>query len=92
MKLKPCLDCEGLTESVCVCGHGYCPDCQEKYESKLCPMCVRIGEIKLEQAMLRRVVPWQFVDASTSMLLTVGKNVEPGAVTVPIPRVALEFS
>jgi hypothetical protein len=85
MKLKPCLDCEGLTESTCVCGHGYCPDCQLLYKSKLCPLCVRIKRFKDEQAMLNCVVPWQSVDSTTSMLLSVGKSIEPGAVTIPVP-------
>lgn len=89
--MKPCLHCEGLTDSECICGHAYCPACQQLYKSKMCPMCVRIGEIRLEQAMLSRIVPWQFVDGSTSLLLSVGRSVEPGAVTVPIPKVAIEF-
>jgi hypothetical protein len=89
--MKPCLHCEELTEHECVCGHAYCSACQKLYKSKLCPLCVRIGEIRLEQAMLRRVVPWQFVDGSTSLLLTVGRGSEPGAVTIPVPKVAIEF-
>ncbi len=87
--MKHCLHCEGLTDTMCVCGHGYCPDCQLLYKSKLCPMCVRIGEIQLEQAMLRRVVPWQFVDGSTSLLLSVGRSIDPGAVTIPVPKVVV---
>jgi hypothetical protein len=83
--MKHCLHCEDLTDGMCVCGHGYCPDCQKKYENKLCPLCVRIGEIRLEQAMLRRVVPWQSVDNTTSLLLSVGRSIDPGAVTIPVP-------
>lgn len=89
--MKHCLHCEDLTDSVCVCGHGYCPACQRLYDNKLCPMCVRIGEIKLEQAMRACVVPWQAVDNTTSLLLTVGKPSEPGAVTIPVPKMAIEF-
>jgi hypothetical protein len=81
----PCLRCESLTDSECVCGHAYCPSCQKIYDNKLCPMCVRLGEIKLEQAMLRSVVPWQAVDNTTSLLLTVGRSADPGAVTIPVP-------
>lgn len=89
--MKHCLHCEDLTDAECICGHAYCPACQRLYGNRLCPLCVRIGEIRLEQAMLSRIVPWQFVDGSTSLLLSVGRSVEPGAVTVPVPRVAVEF-
>lgn len=88
--MKPCLNCENITDAECICGHAYCPACQRLYKSKLCPMCMRINEIKLEQAMLHRLVPWQ-APADTSLLLSVGRGAEPGAVTVPIPRAAVEF-
>lgn len=89
--MRPCLRCEEPTDQQCFCGHAYCQGCRAKLKSLLCPVCVRVAQIQQEQAMLSRIVPWQFVDGSTSLLLTVGKRVEPGAVTVPIPRVAVEF-
>lgn len=87
--MKPCLHCEELTNAECVCGHAYCSACQKLYDNTLCPLCVRVNEIRLKQAMLSRIVPWQHIDTTTSMLLSVGRSTDPGAVTVPVPNVAL---
>ena len=89
--MKPCLRCEEPTDQQCFCGHAYCQQCRTKLRSLLCPMCVRVAEIRLEQAMLRRVVPWQYVDAGTSLLLSVGRSADPGAATIPVPKVVVEF-
>jgi hypothetical protein len=83
--MKPCLHCEERTHEECICGHAYCSACQRLYKSKLCPMCLRVKQFQEEQAMLNRVVPWQAVNADTSLLLSVGRHVEPGAVTIPVP-------
>jgi hypothetical protein len=90
--MKPCLRCEELTVSECVCGHAYCYTCRQVLKTSLCPMCTRIAAIQQEYAMFRRVVPWQIVEDihTTALFLSVGSPVDPGASTEPVMKVKVE--
>jgi len=57
--VKPCMFCEYLTWRECACGHACCEQCSPTS----CPVCVRVKLFQAEQAMLRRLVPWQYVES-----------------------------
>lgn len=80
----PCMYCEGLTGDECICGHAYCQECRKRLGSALCPMCLRLAGIQQEQAMMRRLVPWQVEDMR--LVLPAREQYEPNYMTVPLLR------
>jgi hypothetical protein len=89
--MKPCLKCEELTTSECVCGHAFCQGCRELLRAALCPMCVRIAAIQREQALSRRLVPWQVVE-NTALFLSVGQRIDLGARTEPMETMKVDVA
>jgi hypothetical protein len=87
--MKPCLRCEELTGSECVCGHAFCYACCQVLRTSLCPMCTRIAAIQQEYALSRRLVPWQVVE-NTALFLSVGRSIAPGANTAPMETLKVE--
>jgi len=56
---RPCMYCGVVTMFGCPeCGAACCMPCGVN----LCPLCVRIRLLQIEQAMLKRVVAWQHVE------------------------------
>jgi hypothetical protein len=55
----PCMYCGVVTVFGCPeCGAACCMACGVN----LCPLCVRVKLLQIEQAMLKRVVSWQHVE------------------------------
>ncbi len=83
--MMPCVYCLNQTYDQCLeCGDPLCFG----HGMKLCPMCLRIKQFKAEQSARRRVVYWQYADdAATSLFLSIGSPIDPGASTEPIPKV-----
>ncbi len=88
----PCMYCGVVTVWGCpVCGAACCMACG----ANLCPLCVRIKLLQIEQAMLKRVVAWQYVEISMMPIRPISymftyhpENLLPGSLSTSAPESA----
>ncbi len=70
---RPCMWCDDIVSSRCVCGAAICIDHMMQY-GQICPLCVRLGR---SRSAVIFPLDWEEIDRSTIPLIRQAREESP---------------